>query len=332
MTTIDYRQLALDLIKGIVGKENIIAIPRTFITLMRGDYVAAAMLNQILYWQARTSDPDGWFYKTAADWQDELSITEYQISRAIHGDKRNKNKTITLADLGIETKVQVVKGTMTRATFYRVDWGVFMDKLAHHLTEKPNPTLSGLVGKANQTTLGLRTQQCKGHSETTAHTTGESAETALPPLKPTPAEVDTAIYGTPDDDVTNPDNARRILALPPHLKNMTLDNMVSHPLIDAYAETLGAPYIATRQDKTNALRATIAGYTPDDMRATVNAKRKPGQDYALSWAISDLASVKAKQVAKPQTIGVMLDDLDENDPDYWRKVGERLNNTQGRSA
>lgn len=144
--------------------------------------------------------------------------------------------------------------------------------------------------------------------------------------KPTPAEADAAIYGAskPLDAATaDADEARRILELPPHLKNATLDNMLSHPLIDAYSEVIGAPYIATRHDKINALRAVMAGYTPDDMRATVKARRKPGALYALSWAFADMATVKAS-TPKPRMSGHMLDDLDPNAPDYWDKVAERL--------
>ena len=162
------------------------------------------------------------------------------------------------------------------------------------------------------------------HSTEVVSSEGDKAPAPEPP-NPTPAEVDTAIYGTSEETPITLDEAKRILDLPAHLRNTTLDNMASLPLIDAYAEGIGAPYIATRADKVNALRAIMAGYTPDDMRATVKAKRKPDKPYALSWAISDLASVKAAGTAKPRMVGHMLDDLDPEAPDYWERVAERLN-------
>jgi hypothetical protein len=33
------------------------------------------LTNQILYWTDRTSDPDGWFYKTYDDWDQEIKFS-----------------------------------------------------------------------------------------------------------------------------------------------------------------------------------------------------------------------------------------------------------------
>lgn len=38
----------------------------------------ALMLGQALYWSRRTNDPDGWFYKTAIEWEDETRLTRFE--------------------------------------------------------------------------------------------------------------------------------------------------------------------------------------------------------------------------------------------------------------
>lgn len=59
-----------------------IAFHRVFKTIT-GSTVAALMLSQAWYWSSRTSDSDGWFYKTQSEWEDEtgLSRTEQETAR-----------------------------------------------------------------------------------------------------------------------------------------------------------------------------------------------------------------------------------------------------------
>ena len=45
---------------------------------------AALMLQQLTYWQCRTADPAGWFYKTIKDIYDELALSRTEQDTAIH--------------------------------------------------------------------------------------------------------------------------------------------------------------------------------------------------------------------------------------------------------
>jgi hypothetical protein len=47
-----------------------------------GSTVAALMLSQAWYWSKRTSDEDGWFYKTIAEWEDETGLTRSEQETA----------------------------------------------------------------------------------------------------------------------------------------------------------------------------------------------------------------------------------------------------------
>jgi hypothetical protein len=40
-----------------------------------GSYEAAALCEQVVYWMPKAADPDGWVYKTAREWQEELCLT-----------------------------------------------------------------------------------------------------------------------------------------------------------------------------------------------------------------------------------------------------------------
>jgi len=54
-----------------------IAFHRCFVTLT-GSVTAALMLSQAIYWQQRTKDPDGWWYKTRDDWAEETGLSRYE--------------------------------------------------------------------------------------------------------------------------------------------------------------------------------------------------------------------------------------------------------------
>lgn len=68
------------LIKRISGQANFIGTPRLYVDLFDGDLVAAVWLNQVVYWDGKTSEPIG-FYKTYAEWKTELGLSEYQVRR-----------------------------------------------------------------------------------------------------------------------------------------------------------------------------------------------------------------------------------------------------------
>ena len=54
-----------------------IAFHRAFVPIA-GSVHAALMLSQALYWSDRTKDDDGWFYKTAAEWEEETGMTRHE--------------------------------------------------------------------------------------------------------------------------------------------------------------------------------------------------------------------------------------------------------------
>jgi hypothetical protein len=112
------------------------------------------------------------------------------------------------------------------------------------------------------------------------------------PPRATPEEVDEAIY-----DTITPERARRILDLPTHMKRTAFQG-IKIPLVDAFSEVMGSPALPNETEKARALEATIAGYTPEDMKALVQHKlsTRPATapTYCIKWALDDLAGFKAK--------------------------------------
>ncbi len=97
-----------ELIKRISGQQNILTIPRLYIDLLDGDIDAALFLSQSVYWSDKGKQRGGWFYKSRAEWQDEIGLSQYKVGRC--ADK--------CAGI-IETKLKRANGAPT--LHYRVD-------------------------------------------------------------------------------------------------------------------------------------------------------------------------------------------------------------------
>lgn len=91
------------LIAHFSGQTNIITIPKIYIEIL-DEYNSAAILNQIVFWSDKSARNDGYFYKTYAEWEKEVNLTEYQVRRSIK----------KLKELGfVETKVKKANGSPT---------------------------------------------------------------------------------------------------------------------------------------------------------------------------------------------------------------------------
>jgi hypothetical protein len=58
-----------------------IAFNRAFVDLGVG-ITGALMLSQCVYWSTRTKNPDGWFYKTQSEWEEETGMNRREQERA----------------------------------------------------------------------------------------------------------------------------------------------------------------------------------------------------------------------------------------------------------
>jgi len=148
-----------ELIKSVSGQANILTIPRIYIDLT-GDHISALFLSQCVYWSDRGRD--GWFYKSASEWEDELGLSSYQVRRCIK----------SLAAY-IQTDVRKANGAPT--THYKVDF----EELRKSIVEKlNNPLLRNSTIHCEETQQSLTETTTETTAETTAEEEGEPAAAA----------------------------------------------------------------------------------------------------------------------------------------------------------
>lgn len=143
------REWVATLLSKFSGQENILIVPRPYIA-MTGSIEAALLLSQIIYWTDRTKDSDGWIAKSYAEWEQELTLTKYQVGRAMK----------VLRDAGVETKVRKFKGAPT--VHYRLDREIFSQWIVKKLND---PKLSFLTIDSQETS--------RSYTDTTAKTTAK---------------------------------------------------------------------------------------------------------------------------------------------------------------
>lgn len=112
----DTKTQAYNLIRQFTGQANTLTIPRPFIS-MTGSLESALLLSQIIYWSDRATMKDGWFCKSYPDWEAELTLSQYQVSKAIK----------TLKEFGVETKLKKFNDIPT--LHYRINTPVFLDRV-----------------------------------------------------------------------------------------------------------------------------------------------------------------------------------------------------------
>jgi hypothetical protein len=148
----------------LIDLSRTIAFQRSFVTIT-GSINAALMLSQAVYWSPKTKDPDGWFYKSAEEWEDELGLTWEQQNLA-----RKK-----LREAGIwEEKREGVGSPI----FFRVNQGNLECTLREMLNDH-----SVLPGMANQGKPESPVRESPNiiqqtTTETTTETTNTSARQA----------------------------------------------------------------------------------------------------------------------------------------------------------
>jgi hypothetical protein len=110
--------IEVELLKTILKRP--IAFHRVFAEI-GGGVAAGLMLSQAWYWSQRTDDPNGWFWKTAQDWQEETALTR----REQEGARRSLRATGFWQEerRGVPAKL-----------FFRID----VKKLAASLSRKGN--------------------------------------------------------------------------------------------------------------------------------------------------------------------------------------------------
>ena len=70
----------------LIGERNNIIIPRKYLDLVEGDYIAAVVLRDIVAftaWSYQNKDRDGWFYRKEQVWEEQSYLSGKQVNRGI---------------------------------------------------------------------------------------------------------------------------------------------------------------------------------------------------------------------------------------------------------
>ena len=103
------RDEVLDILKECEEHMRLVSIPTAFVELT-GDVSSACLLSQLLYWTGRTTNAEGWVYKSHAEWKHELGMGRCVVDRA---RKR-------LSELGVlQQTCRMVNGR--RTMHFRID-------------------------------------------------------------------------------------------------------------------------------------------------------------------------------------------------------------------
>jgi len=150
-----------------------IAFQRGFVSLGCG-ITGALMLSQAVYWSKRTSDPDGWFYKTAKEWEEETGLTrcEQETARA------------RLNNIGV---LQEKKQGVPCKLYYRVDFKALL-QLCGFAESSMRETSKLDVSKPAYKSAGIRQSSTEITTETTTDINTGVATAPAKPKRKTKAE------------------------------------------------------------------------------------------------------------------------------------------------
>ncbi|HFV9291638.1 TPA: hypothetical protein ACIAIE_001444 [Serratia fonticola] len=106
-----------EVVQAMSGQKNCIVIPGPYLDYFASDqqaFALAAVLNQLVFWTGKSSQDDGWFYKTHEELAGELrGVSEDQVQRVVTKLRKKYLPGV------IEVSTRKVNGTPTN--HYRID-------------------------------------------------------------------------------------------------------------------------------------------------------------------------------------------------------------------
>ena len=163
-------------------------MPFLLIDLLQ-DYASAILLSQIIYYTGISKNR--WFYKSSAEWYDELRMSDDIVRRCLYGDKRTP-KRIALVDLGVKIKRKLANGAPTK--HYMIDTDEMEAALRRLIEQRqsegleinnPDKSREPFAEKSGDATGQIQGTLTETTTETTTHIQQPDKPTARAPKKPT---------------------------------------------------------------------------------------------------------------------------------------------------
>lgn len=153
-----------NLIRQFSGQANVLTIPRAYIHLLNGAIKSALFLSQCVYWSDKGHD--GWFYKSAEEWEAETGIKPHALEKCER-------------DCAAWVKISVHRANGAPTNHYSVD----MDRLTADLLSRFAPNGQNDLPQTGKSDLP-QTGKCL--TEITQETTPTRG--ATPPRLSSPAQ------------------------------------------------------------------------------------------------------------------------------------------------
>lgn len=152
-----------NLISELSGQANILTVPKVYIRAM-GSIDGGLLLSQMIYWSDKGKREDGYFYKTYAEWEDETTLSKYEVS---------KNVAIMVSAGFLQTIIKKANGAPT--VHYKFSFDEFQQWIVKKLD---NGIDSFLTNDDEKTSQSL--------TETYSETYSETIISEATPQPPTP--------------------------------------------------------------------------------------------------------------------------------------------------
>lgn len=268
--------------KQFSSKDAVIPCHIPTVIICGGDYNAAALLEQILYWSGRTDNKDGWIAKTYEDWGKELWKSPNTIRDTI---KRLESKTL------VETRVFRSQFYEFRAVQHvRINEPGYAEALDNALNTIE--AQDGQVDNPIRTTKSVVLKGERNPSSYIAETTPETTERTL-----------SAVSDELPDHLSPAD--RRIVNLTEVPRPNGDGGALAYTLIEAYCDAWGvvAERFRKQWHRTHAKGAASLAElsaTPEEVTAMVaerRAKNKQPDECPLAWLANDYVGWKSRQLA-----------------------------------
>lgn len=158
-------------------------VPFLLIDLLQ-DYASALLLAQIIYYSGISKNR--WFYKSSAEWYDELRMSDDIVRRCLYGDKRTP-KRIALVDLGVKVKRKRANGAPTK--HYMIDTDEMEAALYNLIRQRQSEGLEIDNPDKSSEPFPEKSRDATGKIQgTITETTTETTTDILAPDEPAPAQ------------------------------------------------------------------------------------------------------------------------------------------------
>ncbi|MHB1681213.1 MAG: DnaD domain protein [Bacilli bacterium] len=154
-------------IASLTGQANILTVPRIFIDLT-GNLQNAVMLSQLVYWSDRTSNPQGWIYKSFDEWKEETSLTRHALRKARE----------SLEEIGV-VATMVKKSNGSPTVHYQLNREIMLSRLFEYIQARnAQKTAPDMV--SSKTDFRKSANELSSHDVVSSKTDFRKSENGLP--------------------------------------------------------------------------------------------------------------------------------------------------------